>query len=76
MTVEYAVEYYMDEGGGWNARVPDLPGCFSCGDSLEEAKINIKEAMEGWILARKDLGLEVPLPQSYVFGSTLIELSA
>ncbi len=26
-------------------RVPDLDGCFSCGDTIEEARENVKEAI-------------------------------
>ena len=32
--------------GYYNASVPALPGCFSCGASREEALANIKEAIE------------------------------
>lgn len=31
---------------GFSAYVPDLPGCITVGDSLEETKKNIKEAIE------------------------------
>lgn len=33
------------EGGFW-ARVPSLPGCYSQGETVEETMTNIKEAME------------------------------
>ena len=32
--------------GGFSAYVPSLPGCFSEGDSAEEAMANIREAIE------------------------------
>jgi len=35
--------------GWWNAEVPALPGCVSCGRSYAEALAKIKEAMEGYI---------------------------
>ncbi|MBL8241597.1 MAG: type II toxin-antitoxin system HicB family antitoxin [Bryobacterales bacterium] len=31
----------------WAAYVPDLPACFRTARSLEKAKINIREAIEG-----------------------------
>ncbi len=31
--------------------VPSLPGCFTQADTLEELKANIREAIEGWLLA-------------------------
>ncbi|MFY9462324.1 MAG: type II toxin-antitoxin system HicB family antitoxin [Candidatus Sungiibacteriota bacterium] len=37
---------FLEEGdGGYSASVPALPGCFSQGDTFEEAMKNIKEAI-------------------------------
>ena len=36
----------QDEDGGYIGRVPELPGCLSQGDSLDELIKNIKEAIE------------------------------
>lgn len=44
--------------------VPDLPGCFSAGDTLEEALIQTEEAITGWIETALDAGLEIPKPSS------------
>ena len=44
--------------------VPDLPGCFSAGDSLDEAMINAEEAAAAWIDATLDAGNVVPAPSS------------
>ena len=49
--------------------VPDLPGCFSAGDSLDEAYENAKEAIAGWIEEELDEGHDIPLP------STIDEIS-
>jgi predicted RNase H-like HicB family nuclease len=35
-----------EEEGGYVASIPALPGCFSEGDTLEEALANIREAAE------------------------------
>jgi predicted RNase H-like HicB family nuclease len=40
--------------------VPDLPGCFSAGDTLDEAIDNAKEAAAAWIDAAMDKGMEIP----------------
>jgi predicted RNase H-like HicB family nuclease len=40
------VIHEAEEGGYW-AEVPALPGCFSEGDTLEEMRANIREAIEG-----------------------------
>lgn len=42
--------------------VPDLPGCFSAGDTLEDAFIQTEEAITGWIETALDTGLEIPKP--------------
>jgi len=38
-----------DESGYYVVEVPALPGCVSQGKTIAEAKINIKEAILGWI---------------------------
>jgi predicted RNase H-like HicB family nuclease len=43
-----AVIHPAEEGGFW-AEVPALKGCYSEGDTLEEAVANIREAAEGWL---------------------------
>jgi predicted RNase H-like HicB family nuclease len=42
--------------------VPDLPGCFSAGDTLEEAIENSKEGIAAWIEITLDAGGEIPAP--------------
>ncbi|MBF0515897.1 MAG: type II toxin-antitoxin system HicB family antitoxin [Nitrospirae bacterium] len=39
----------QDEDGYFTAEVPALPGCFSQGNTHEEAVLNIKEAIAGWL---------------------------
>ena len=36
--------------------VPDLPGCYSAGDTLEEAFIQAEDAITGWIETTLDAG--------------------
>jgi predicted RNase H-like HicB family nuclease len=37
--------------GGYSVSVPALPGCYSEGDTREEALANIREAAELWLEA-------------------------
>ena len=48
------------EDGYWVAECPSLPGCVSQGSTREEAIRNVKEAMEGYVLALQEDGLPVP----------------
>lgn len=44
--LQYDTVFEKEEDGGYSVWVPDLPGCASQGDNLEDAIKNIKEAME------------------------------
>jgi predicted RNase H-like HicB family nuclease len=41
---------------------PDLPGCFSAGDTLDEAMLNAEEAAAAWIDAALDADEAIPAP--------------
>lgn len=43
---EYQAVFQEETDGGFSVWVPDLPGCASQGETLEEALGNIKEAIE------------------------------
>lgn len=64
MNLKYAVIFERAESN-WAAYVPDLPGCMTTGASLEEAKANIREAIEGHIATLRDFGDPVPSPSSH-----------
>jgi predicted RNase H-like HicB family nuclease len=55
-----------EEGGGFLATVPDLPGCMSDGDTPEEAVSNVQDAIAAWIEAARDLGHAVPKPSRHL----------
>jgi predicted RNase H-like HicB family nuclease len=70
--MDYLVVFERAEDGTIWARVPDLSGCYSCGDTMEEAKRNIKDAIEFHIEGLKEEGIEVPEPS--LFGAELIHV--
>ncbi len=43
---EFSVVILEDETGGYIAVVPELPGCHTQGDSLDEVMRNVREAIE------------------------------
>lgn len=51
---------YRGEDGYWVVECPSLPGCISQGKTKEEAVKNIREAIDGYVLALQDDGLPVP----------------
>ncbi len=51
-----------ENGGGFLATVPDLPGCMSDGETPQEALSNVQDAIESWIEAALDMGRNVPQP--------------
>jgi antitoxin HicB len=51
-----------EDGGGFVATVPDLPGCMSDGETPQEALANVDDAIRTWIEAAQDLGHSIPEP--------------
>jgi predicted RNase H-like HicB family nuclease len=51
-----------DEKTAFGVVAPDLPGCFSAGDTLDEALAGIEEAAAAWIDATLDAGDAIPTP--------------
>ena len=54
-----------DDGGGYVITLPDLPGCMSDGETLEEALVNGKDAFNSWVAAQVDMGRQIPVPTHY-----------
>ncbi len=55
-----------EDGGGFAAIVPDLPGCMSDGETPEEALSNVRDAIASWIRAAKDMGRKIPKPSRHL----------
>jgi predicted RNase H-like HicB family nuclease len=51
---------FRGEDGYWVAECPSLPGCISQGKTREEAIKNIREAIQGYIAALEEDGLDIP----------------
>lgn len=52
-----------EEGGGYLADVPKLPGCMSDGETPQEALENAYDAIVCWIEAAKEMGHPIPEPR-------------
>jgi len=66
--MEYTVLFHRAEEGGYWIEVPALPGCYSQGEKMEDAIINIKEAIELHLAALKEESLEIPVDEDIVIG--------
>ncbi len=49
-----------EEGGGWLAEIPALPGCASDGETKEKALHNLEDAKRQWMRVALKRGLEIP----------------
>ena len=54
----YAVVIHEEPEGGFWAEVPALPGCYSQGETVEELKQNIREAIAGVLEVLREQGRE------------------
>ena len=67
MTGERKYAVIIERGDtGYGAYVPDLPGVISVGDSEEDARANIREAIALHLEALRDAGEPIPEPRSSV----------
>lgn len=48
-----------EDGTEYYAKVPDLTGCVTTGESLEDAIEQITDAASGWLVVAEDEGLEI-----------------
>lgn len=62
--MRYAVVLHSDDGKRFGASVPDLPGCFGAGDTIDEAIEDVESAIEAHAELMVAEGLEVPEPSS------------
>jgi predicted RNase H-like HicB family nuclease len=55
-----------EDGGGYLAIVPDLPGCMSDGATREEAARNVADAIAAWIAEATAIGRPIPQPSHHL----------
>ncbi len=58
--MKYRVFIEQDEDGMFVVECPSLPGCISQGKTREEARKNIKEAIEVYLESLKEHGEPIP----------------
>ena len=60
MKVVYPACFYKEEDGGFSVQIPDLLGCCTQGDTLEEAMQMAQDAALGWLLTAVEDNEEIP----------------
>lgn len=65
MNLPYKMEVFPDmEEGGFVVSFPELPGCISCGKTMESAIENAMDAKRAWIEAELEEKKEIPQPDN------------
>lgn len=54
-----------EDGGGYLAEAYDLKGCMADGETIEEACLNLQDAIQSWIKTAKEHNLSIPSPTHY-----------
>ncbi len=65
--MEYSVVVHEAEEGGVWVEVPALPGCYSQGESVEEALGNVREAIALYLETLRDEGQDAPKDAEVVY---------
>ena len=58
--MHYLAVVHKDPTSSYGVTIPDLPGCFSGGDTIEEALVNAVEAIECHVEGLLKLGQPIP----------------
>ena len=61
--MNYPIAIEHEPGKAYGVQVPDLPGCFSAGDTMDEAMANAAEAVAFHIEGLLDAGENIPSPK-------------
>ncbi len=64
MTKKYVALIRKDKDTDYWVDIPDLPGCVSNGDTIDEAKVNFKEALDLHLEAMLEDNLSLPESRS------------
>ena len=65
MKLPYKLEIIPDtEESGFVASYPELPGCITCGETVDEVVANAEDAKKEWITAALEEGIEIAEPDA------------
>jgi len=58
----YPAHIWKEGNNTWSVEFPDLPGCFSSGESLEDAKVKAEEALTAYLESLDSRSVSIPEP--------------
>jgi antitoxin HicB len=70
--LDFKVLLEPDETGGYVVVCPSLQGCYSQGETVEEALANIREAIQLCLDDLRDRGEPLPDPSNVLIGSVVV----
>ena len=63
LRLPYRMEIVEDhDEGGFVVSYPDLPGCITCGETVESAVANAQDAKRAWLEAALEGGIPIREP--------------
>lgn len=63
MNLNYKIEIIKDEAeSGYVLSIPDLKGCLTCAEKLDQGMIMLEDAKKQWFIAAMESGYEIPEP--------------
>ena len=72
---DYTVIFQKEPEGGYTVLVPALSGCVTYGETLEEAQIMAKEAIELYLESLKDHDEDIPTQEDVLYGQIHVNIS-
>ena len=75
MKYDYEIVFIPQDGGGYTVEVPDLPGCITESETIEEGKILAKESIELYLETMLERGIPLPRKHGNQIIKTVIQIS-
>ena len=66
--IQYAVYEYCEDTKSWCTYVSQLPGCWAQGSTVEEAKSELREVIEGWLILALQFNDPIPVLDGLAVG--------
>lgn len=72
LSLPYTVEIYPSEHGGYVAKIAELPGCITQGETIAEAAEMAEDAKRAWLETALEEGVPIPEPVPEEYSGRLV----